>query len=202
MDTAAANAFATGRDPQHAVVAVTTGIVNLLDREELEGVLAHELGHVTNRDILISSVAATVAGAISMIAQMMQWTLMFAGFGGRDDRDREGGGIVESLALMILAPIAATVIQLAISRSREFGADATGAHLKGNAEPLARALEKLEAASHQIPMDVSPAASHLFIVNPLHGFSMAGLFSTHPSTADRVQRLRSMHIDRANQFYH
>lgn len=203
IETDAANAFATGRDPQHAVVAVTTGIVNVLDRDELEGVLAHELGHVKNRDILISSIAATMAGAITMIAQMAQWAMIFGGFGGRDREDeRGGGGVVGALVMMIVAPLAATLIQMAISRSREFGADETGAHFKGDPEPLARALEKLEAASRRMPMDVSPAAAHLFIVNPLAGVNFAQLFSTHPSTSDRIARLRAMQIDRTNRFYH
>lgn len=202
MDTPAANAFATGRDAKHAVVAVTSGIVSILDREELEGVLAHELGHVTNHDILVSSVAATIAGAITMLAQMAQWAMIFGGFGGnRDDEDR-GGGLLGGLAMIILAPLAAALIQMAISRSREFGADATGAHLKGDPEPLARALMKLEAAAHRVPMQVSPAAAHLFIVNPLAGFNFASLFSTHPSTADRIARLRAMRVDRANRLFH
>lgn len=194
VDSPAPNAFATGRDPQHAVVAVTTGIVRVLDRRELMAVLAHELGHVRNRDVLVSSIAATIAGAITMLAQMAQWSLLFGGFGGRSDDEQDGGigGLVGGLVLMILAPIAATVIQLAISRAREFGADATGAHLIGDPEALASALQKLEAASLAGPMAVNPAAAHLFIVNPLRGASLAGLFSTHPPIGERVRRLRAM----------
>ncbi|MSQ10267.1 MAG: zinc metalloprotease HtpX [Dehalococcoidia bacterium] len=201
MDTAAPNAFATGRDPQHAVVAVTTGIVQVLDREELEGVLAHELGHVKNRDILIMSVAATIGGAITMIAQMAQWAMIFGGLGGNRDEEHQGGGMVENLLMIIVAPIAATVIQMAISRAREFGADASGAEINGDPEPLARALEKMEAAAHQIPMHVNPAAAHLFIVNPLAGVSFGSLFSTHPKTADRIARLRAMRVSRSNRLF-
>lgn len=194
METDGANAFATGRDPQNAVVAVTTGIVDILDRRELEGVLAHEMGHVKNRDILIMSVTATIAGAITMLAQMAQWAMLFGGFGGRSDEEDHGGaaGMVSGLLMVILAPIAATIIQLAISRAREFGADAEGAAINGDPEPLARALEKLEAHAHRQPMAVNPAAAHLFIVNPLGGMNFAGLFSTHPSTAERVAKLREL----------
>jgi heat shock protein HtpX len=199
IDSPGANAFATGRDPQHAVVAVTSGIVDILDKDELAGVLSHELGHVKNRDILTMSVAATIAGAITMVAQMAQWAMIFGGFGGsRDDEDR-GGGLVGSLLMVILAPIAAMIIQMAISRSREFGADAAGAEVNGNPEPLARALEKLEAYARRVPMEASPATAHLFIVNPLSGAGFASLFSTHPSTAERVARLRSMQVNRANR---
>lgn len=201
MDTAAPNAFATGRDPQHAVVAVTTGIVQVLDREELEGVLAHELGHVKNRDILIMSVAATIGGAITMVAQMAQWAMIFGGLGGNRDEENHGGGIVGSLLMIIVAPIAATIIQMAISRAREFGADASGAQINGDPEPLARALEKMEAAAQRIPMDVNPAAAHLFIVNPLKGVSFGSLFSTHPNTADRIARLRAMRVNRSNRLF-
>jgi len=201
MDTAAPNAFATGRDPQHAVVAVTSGIVQVLDREELEGVLAHELGHVKNRDILIMSVAATIGGAITMVAQMAQWAMIFGGLGGNRDEENHGGGIVGSLLMIIVAPIAATVIQMAISRAREFGADASGAEINGDPEPLARALEKMEAAAQRIPMEVNPAAAHLFIVNPLKGVSFGGLFSTHPNTADRIARLRAMRVSRSNRLF-
>lgn len=201
IESAAPNAFATGRDPQHAVVAVTSGIVQMLDREELEGVLAHELGHIKNRDILVMSVAATIAGAITMIANMAQWALIFGGFGGNRDGEDHGPGLLGGLLMIILAPIAATIIQLAISRAREFGADATGAYIKGDPEPLARALEKMEYAARHIPMEVNPAAAHLFIVNPLSGASLAGLFSTHPSTAERIARLRAMRISRANRLF-
>jgi heat shock protein HtpX len=194
IESPAPNAFATGRDPNHAVVAVTTGIMQILDRRELAGVLAHELGHVKNRDILISSIAATIGGAITMIAQMAQWSMMFGGFGGQSD-DEEGAGmgsLLGGILMMILAPIAAMVIQMAISRAREYGADETGAHVHGDPEALASALEKLEYYSKQIPLPVNPAASHLFIVKPLTGVSMGELFSTHPPIQERVARLRRM----------
>jgi heat shock protein HtpX len=183
------NAFATGRNPQHASVAVTEGILNLLTDEELEGVLAHELGHVRNRDILISSVAATLAGAITLLARMGYWASLFGGMGGdRDDRNR-GGGIV-GLLMLILAPIAATLIQLAVSRSREYQADATGAELTGNPFALASALRKLDASSKRIPMQASPSTAHLFIVAPLlGGVNFANLFSTHPPISKRIERL-------------
>ncbi len=180
------NAFATGRNPQHASVAVTEGILNLLNDEELEGVLAHELGHVRNRDILISSIAATLAGAITLLARM---GFFFGGMGGRDDRDRGGGGLI-GLLMLILAPLAATLIQLAVSRSREYQADATGAQLTGNPYALANALRKLDAYSKRIPMQASPSNAHLFIVAPmLGGMSFANLFSTHPPIAKRIERL-------------
>jgi heat shock protein HtpX len=183
------NAFATGRNPKHASVAVTHGILNLLDDEELEGVLAHELGHVKNRDILTSSIAATLAGAITMVARMGYWASLFGGYGGRDDRDRGGGGFT-GLLMIILAPIAATLIQLAISRSREYEADATGAKETGNPYALARALQKLDNYSRRIPLQASPATAHLFIVAPLlGGGGFANLFSTHPPIKDRIQRL-------------
>lgn len=185
------NAFATGRNPEHAVVAVTAGIMRILTPAELKGVLAHELGHVKNRDILISSIAATLAGAIMLLANMAQWAALFGGFRGSDDEDR-GGGILGLIVTVILAPIAATLIQLAISRSREYLADETGAHLAHNPEGLARALEKLQIASERIPMDASPSTAHMFIVNPLSGKRLAGLFSTHPPIEERVRRLRSM----------
>jgi heat shock protein HtpX len=193
IDSPAPNAFATGRDPQHAVVAATTGIMQILDRRELAGVLAHELGHVKNRDILISSVAATIAGAITMIAQMAQFAAFFGGLGRSDDE--EGGGIgsmVSALFLMILAPIAAMVIQMAISRAREYSADETGAHIHGDPEALASALEKLEYYSKQVPLNVNPAAAHLFIVKPFTGAAMQELFSTHPPIEQRIARLRRM----------
>jgi heat shock protein HtpX len=182
------NAFATGRNPSHASVAVTHGILGLLTDEELEGVLAHELGHVNNRDILISSVAATIAGAITMLASMGRWAMLFGGFGGRD-RDRSGGGGLTALFMLIVAPIAATLIQLAVSRSREYQADATGAHFTGNPYALASALQKLEAHSRRIPMQASPSTAHLFIIQPLLGINFAGLFSTHPPIAKRIERL-------------
>jgi len=181
------NAFATGRNPQHASVAVTEGILNLLSDEELEGVLAHELGHVNNRDILISSVAATIAGAITMLASMGRWAMIFGGFGGRDDRDRGGG--LAGLFMLIVAPIAASLIQLAVSRSREYQADATGAHFTGNPYALASALSKLDAYSRRLPMPATPSTAHLFIVQPLLGMSLGNLFSTHPPIAKRIERL-------------
>jgi len=184
----APNAFATGRNPDHAAVAVTTGIMKLLSEDELEGVIAHELSHVRNRDILISSVAATIAGAIAYLAHMAQWAAIFGGFGGRDDRDR-GGGVIGLLATAIIAPIAATLIQLAISRSREFQADQSGAELAGSPFGLARALEKLGHASGRIPMDANPATAHLFIVSPFTGQSLMKLFSTHPPLEERIRRL-------------
>jgi heat shock protein HtpX len=181
------NAFATGRNPQHASVAVTQGILNLLTDEELEGVLAHELGHVNNRDILISSVAATIAGAITMLASMARWGMFFGGFGGRDDRDRGGG--VGALLMLFLAPLAASLIQLAVSRSREYQADATGAHFTGNPYALASALSKLDAYSRRLPLQATPSTAHLFIVQPLLGMSFGNLFSTHPPIAKRIERL-------------
>lgn len=188
IPTESPNAFATGRNPKHASVAVTHGILGLLNDEELEGVLAHELGHVKNRDILTSSVAATLAGAIVMLARMGWLASMFGGFGGRQD-DREGGGFA-MLLMMILAPIAATLIQLAISRSREYQADATGAHITGNPYALASALEKLDGYSKRLPMRASPSNAHLFIVAPLlSGASFANLFSTHPPIPQRIERL-------------
>lgn len=181
-------AFATGRNPNHASVAVTHGILDLLDDEELEGVLAHELGHVRNRDILTSSIAATLAGAITMVARMGYWASLFGGYGGRDERDRSGG--LSGLFMIILAPIAASLIQLAISRSREYEADATGAKETGNPYALARALQKLDAYSRRIPMQASPTTAHLFIVAPLLGSGgIANLFSTHPPIKERIRRL-------------
>jgi heat shock protein HtpX len=193
IESPAPNAFATGRDPEHAVIAATTGILQILDRRELAGVLAHELGHVKNRDILISSVAATIAGAITMVAQMAQWAMFFGGM--RGDEEEEGGGmgsLVGGVLMMIVAPLAAMLIQMAISRAREYGADETGAHIHGDPEALASALEKLEYYSKQIPLPVNPAASHLFIVKPFTGFSMQELFSTHPPIPERIARLRRM----------
>ncbi|MBI4505100.1 MAG: zinc metalloprotease HtpX [Chloroflexi bacterium] len=187
------NAFATGRDPAHGAVAVTTGIARLLSPDALAGVIAHELAHIRNRDTLIATVVATMAGAITMLAHMAQWALMFGGFARHGDEE-EGGGlanIVGGLLLVILAPIAAMLIQMAISRAREFQADAIGARIVGNPLPLADALERLEAGVRMRPADVNPATAHLYIVNPLHG-GISGLFSTHPSTAERVQRLRDM----------
>src|SRR4030088_941045 len=183
------NAFATGRNPQHASVAVTHGILGLLTDEELEGVLAHELGHVNNRDILISSVAATIAGAITMLASMGRWAMIFGGMEG-GDRDRRGGsGGLAGLLMLIVAPIAASLIQLAVSRSREYQADATGAHFTGNPYALATALQKLDAYSHRVPMAASPSTAHLFIIQPLLGMNFGSLFSTHPPIAKRIERL-------------
>jgi heat shock protein HtpX len=182
------NAFATGRNPAHASVAVTQGILNLLTDEELEGVLAHELGHVNNRDILISSVAATIAGAVTMLASMGRWAMIFGGMGGREDRDRGGG--LAGLLMLIVAPIAASLIQLAVSRSREYQADATGAHFTGNPYALASALQKLDTYSRRLPMQATPSTAHLFIIQPLlGGMSFGNLFSTHPPIAKRIERL-------------
>lgn len=185
----APNAFATGRNPEHGAVAVTEGILRMLDTDELAGVLAHELGHIRNRDTLIMTVAATLAGAITMLAHMAQWGAMF-GFGRRDDEDSGGGGMLSLLFMAILAPIAATLIQLAISRSREYFADSTGAAIAGSPSGLARALEKLHYASQRLPMEANPATAHLFIVNPLTGGSLVNLFSTHPPIEERIRRLR------------
>ncbi len=189
IPTESPNAFATGRNPQHASVAVTHGILGLLNDEELEGVLAHELGHVNNRDILISSVAATLAGAITLIASMGRWAMLFGGFGGGGRDERRGGGL-GALFMLIVAPIAATLIQLAVSRSREYQADATGAHFTGNPYALASALQKIDAYSRRLPMQASPSTAHLFIIQPfLGGMSFGSLFSTHPPIAKRIERL-------------
>jgi heat shock protein HtpX len=182
IPTESPNAFATGRNPQHASVAVTEGILNLLNDEELEGVLAHELGHVSNRDILISSIAATIAGAITYLSRFA----MFFGGGDRDERRGSGAG---ALLMMILAPLAAMLIQLAVSRSREYQADESGAHLTGNPYALASALAKLDAYSKRLPMAASPSTAHLFIVQPLLGVNLGNLFSTHPPIAKRIERL-------------
>lgn len=187
IPTDSPNAFATGRNPRHASVAVTHGILQLLNDEELEGVLAHELGHVRNRDILTSSIAATLAGAITILARMGFWFGVLGG--GGSDRDREGGGL-GALAMLILAPIAAMLIQLWVSRTREFEADASGAHLTGNPYALASALEKISAASRRVPLLASPSTAHLFIVAPLlSGEMLASLFSTHPPVKARIERL-------------
>ena len=219
VDRPEPNAFATGRDPNHAAVAVTTGILELMDERELRGVLAHELSHVKNRDTLVGTIAATIGGAISFLAQMAQFQMIFGG--GRDDEN--GGGLFGSLAAIILAPIAALIIQLAVSRGREYGADRSGAALSGDPEGLAQALLKLDAASKnqvgilgrlgqrlpgrggrplpgQAPAPApaaNPAFAHLYIVNPLSGRAIGGLFSTHPPIAERVARLRSMAVRRA-----
>jgi len=187
------NAFATGRNPQHAVVAVTEGIMRILDEEELEGVLAHELSHVKNRDVLISTVAATLAGAITYLAHMAQWAAMF---GGRSRDDDEGGSNpIAMILLAVLAPIAALLVQMAVSRSREFQADATGARVAGRPWGLAKALEKLQMANQAMPMaNATPATAHLFIVNPLSGQTLMRLFSTHPPLEERIARLRAMRV--------
>jgi heat shock protein HtpX len=189
IPTESPNAFATGRNPNHASVAVTHGILGLLNDEEMEGVLAHELGHVRNRDILISSVAATIAGAITMLASMGRWAMIFGGWGGGDREERGGGGGIAALIMLILAPIAATLIQLAVSRSREYQADASGAHYTGNPYALASALQKLDAYSRRVPMQATPSTAHLFIIQPLLGISFGNLFSTHPPIAKRIERL-------------
>ena len=188
IPTNSPNAFATGRNPNHASVAVTQGILELCDDEEIEGVLAHELGHVKNRDILTSAIVATIAGAITLIARIVFWGEMF-GFGGGGGRDREGGAL-SALAMMIVAPLAAILIQLAISRSREYEADATGARITGNPQGLARALEKIDQRSKRVPMQVSPTMAHMFICQPLTGREMfSNLFSTHPPIKKRIERL-------------
>jgi len=188
IDNATPNAFATGRNPEHAAVAVTRGIVNLLTREELSGVLGHELAHIKHRDILIGTIAATVAGAISMLANMAQWSMYF---GGRRD-DREGGHPAVAIIMMILAPIAAMLIQMAISRSREYLADEGGAKIAGNPISLAKALGKLHKGVQMMPMDANPATAHMFIVSPLSGGGFLTLFSTHPPIEERIKRLESM----------
>ncbi|MDR3745489.1 MAG: zinc metalloprotease HtpX [Acidobacteriaceae bacterium] len=187
LPTESPNAFATGRNPQHASVAVTHGILGLLTDEELAGVLAHELAHVKNRDILTSSIAATLAGAITMIARMGYWASLFGGYGGGGRRERGGG--IGGLLMLIVAPIAASLIQLAISRSREFEADATGAATTGNPYALASALQKLENYSKRLPLEATPSTAHMFIIAPLLGGGFGNLFSTHPPTKERIHRL-------------
>ncbi len=185
------NAFATGRNPEHAVVAVTQGIMRLLSREELSGVIGHELAHIKHRDMLTGTIVATIAGAISMLAQMAQWAMIFGGGNRRDDD--EGGSPIAALVMMIVAPIAAMLVQMAISRTREYEADAGGAKLAGSPSGLANALLKLERGNQVIPMnDAKPATAHMFIVNPLHGGGLMNLFSTHPPIAERVKRLNEM----------
>lgn len=186
----AANAFATGRNPHHAAVAVTEGILQLMNERELTGVLAHELSHVQNRDILISTIAATLAGVILIVANMARWAAIFGG--GRSNSREGGGGIIGLIAMSILAPIAAMLIQMAISRTREYEADTSGARTSGDPLGLAMALEKLGAASERVPLNASPQTSHLFIVNPLSGRSLMRLFSTHPPLEERIERLQVM----------
>jgi heat shock protein HtpX len=184
------NAFATGRNPKHAAVAVTTGMMRMLSQEELQGVIGHELAHIKHRDILVSTIAATIAGAISFLAQMAQWAMIF---GHRGD-DEEGGNPLAALVMMIVGPIAALIIQMAISRSREYSADEGGARLAGNPRYLSGALRKLHLASQKIPMNANPATSHMFIVNPLSGGGILKLFSTHPPIEERITRLDSMSL--------
>jgi heat shock protein HtpX len=193
------NAFATGRDPKHAAVAVTTGIQQLLTKDELAGVLAHELAHVRNRDTLVSAVAATIAGAITWIANALQWGAIFGGYGRRDNG---GGNIAGMLILAILAPIAAIIIQLAISRSREYGADATGARILGDPLPLASALEKLQNGVQRRPMaNANPVTEPLYIINPFAGANVSKLFSTHPPTEERIRRLQEMALEPSHSGY-
>ena len=184
------NAFATGRNPEHAAVAVTEGLIRLLKRDELEGVLAHELAHIKNRDILISSIAAVMAGAISYLATMAQWAMIFGG--GRSNDEEGGDSLIGSIAMMIIAPMAAMLIQMAISRSREYLADATGAEICGNPQGLASALKRLEECNRQLPMQVNPATAQMYIVNPLNGQTISKLFSTHPPIQERVKRLEAV----------
>ncbi len=189
------NAFATGRNPEHAAVAATEGILRILSMEELEGVMAHELAHVKNRDILIGSIAATIAGAISMLGNMLQWAAIFGG--GRSDDEEGGGGLIGALVMAIIAPIAAMMIQMAVSRSREYLADESGARISGKPLALANALRKLHMSSQAIPMeDAKPATAHMFIVNPLTGGSFLRLFSTHPPMEERIARLEAMAYNR------
>ena len=196
IQSPAPNAFATGRNPKHAAIAATTGILERLDAKELEGVLGHELSHVFNRDILISTIAATVAGAIMMLANMARWGMMFGGYGGRD---RENRGGLELLAVAILAPLAAALIQMAISRSREYEADRSGAALTGKPLALASALQKIAVETNRarVPLSTNPATAHLFIMNPLRGEGLFSLFSTHPPTSERIKRLEAMDLNRA-----
>jgi len=197
IDEEQPNAFATGRNPEHAAVAVTTGILRILSPSELQGVLAHELAHVRNRDILVGTVAATIAGAISYLAQMAQWAMIF---GGRSSDEDEGGGHpIAAIVMMIVGPIAAMLVQMAISRAREYGADETGARICGRPLALANALRKLQMGAQQIPMDANPATSHMFIVNPLTGGGIARLFSTHPPIEERIARLEAMAMARGMQ---
>ena len=192
ISTKTPNAFATGRNPSHAAMAVTEGLLQLLSREELEGVLAHELGHIKNRDILISSIAAVIAGSISYLASMAQWSMLLGGFRGNQEDGGGGGNVVGGIVMMIVAPLAAALIQMAISRSREFMADATGASICGRPRALAGALNKLEEFNHRVPMQVNPATAQMYIVNPLVGGGIQALFSTHPPIHERIDKLMAM----------
>ena len=192
IDQPTPNAFATGRDPQHGVVALTTGILRILPRDELEGVVAHELAHIKNRDMLTSTIAATLAGAVTSLAQMAAWASLFGGFGRSDDREEGGVGGLGAILMIFLAPLAAGLIQMGVSRSREYAADAEGARICGKPLALASALLRLEQGAHARPLHANPATAHLFIVSPLVGGGLATLFSTHPSTEDRVSRLRTL----------
>eukprot|EP00362_Geleiidae_sp_MMETSP1317_P000981 CAMPEP_0201281390 /NCGR_PEP_ID=MMETSP1317-20130820/2585_1 /ASSEMBLY_ACC=CAM_ASM_000770 /TAXON_ID=187299 /ORGANISM="Undescribed Undescribed, Strain Undescribed" /LENGTH=208 /DNA_ID=CAMNT_0047591069 /DNA_START=255 /DNA_END=881 /DNA_ORIENTATION=+ len=183
------NAFATGRNPEHAVIAVTKGLLNIMDKEEIMGVLSHELAHVKNRDILIGSIAATIAGAIMMFASMARWSAIFSG-GGSSDEEEGGSGIIGLIIISVLAPIAALLIQMAISRSREYLADQIGSRFARNSKGLARALEKLGMYSGRLPMNANPSTAHMFIVNPLSSQSLMNLFSTHPPLEKRITRLQ------------
>lgn len=197
IDSAAPNAFATGRNPEHAAVAATTGLLQILDREELAGVMAHELAHIQNRDTLIGAIAATIAGAITTLANMAQWAVMF-GFGRRNDSAEDNsGGAITALIMMIVAPIAASLIQMAISRSREYAADARGAAICGQPQALARALHKLEMlnqSTYLTAAELHPTTTHMLIINPLKGSTLASLFSTHPATEERIRRLQAMDV--------
>lgn len=193
VDDPTPNAFATGRDPRHAAVAATTGILGILNRDELAGVMAHELAHVKHRDTLIQAIVATVAGAVTMIANMAQWAMIFGGFGGGDDEE-EGGSLVGGLLMIVLAPIAAMIIQFAISRSREYAADAGGAAINGDPLALASALQKLERGAVGLPTTAQPAMAHQYIINPFAGGGMMKLFSTHPPVAERVARLEALAV--------
>ncbi len=192
INTPTPNAFATGRNPQHAAVAVTTGIMQLLDEKELEGVLGHELAHVKNRDILIGTIAATIAGAIMMLANMAKWSLFFGGLNSNDSDNRNPAGLIVMLVVAILAPIAAMLVQMAISRSREYIADEKGAKYCGDPLALASALRKISYGAEKIPMQTNPATAHMFIINPLKGQSVANLFSTHPPVEERIKRLENL----------
>lgn len=194
------NAFATGRNPEKGVVAVTQGIVDLLTERELKGVIAHELAHIKNRDILIATIAAGIAAAVTYLAHAAQFAAFFGG--GRQDDEEGNGGLLQTLLLIVLAPIAATLVQLGISRSREFHADETGARLTGDPEALASALAKMERTAHHVPSHVEPATASLFIVNPLSGRSLMGLFSTHPPMEERIRRLRGLELNGPRRLVH